>query len=312
MRHSRLCAVLAAALAAATLAPAHAQTAEQLAPRVSKLEGEMRAVQRKVFPGANKDLIPEISTQVAPVEAAGSPATSPVADLTARVDGLEREVRSLTGTVETLQFKQRQLEEALNKFRADAEYRLGAIEGGGHPAPDTAAFAPAVDATISSGPTPRGGKTTTKPDIVKPDTAKLDTAKADPKVDPVEAAWRQAYAPVAAKDWGKADPALLDFLATYPKAPRAASAQYWLGRSYMAQGQSAQAAKAFLDGYQKYPKSDRGADSLIGLGGALTALKKPAEACKAYNELHAVYGSKLSASQKDAASKARATAKCDS
>jgi TolA-binding protein len=79
----------------------------------------------------------------------------------------------------------------------------------------------------------------------------------------------------------------------------------------MAQGQSAQAAKAFLDGYQKYPKSDRGADSLIGLGGALTALKKPEQACKAYNELQAVYGAKLTASQKDAVAKARTTAKCD-
>ena len=44
---------------------------------------------------------------------------------------------------------------------------------------------------------------------------------------------------------------------------------------------------------------------------ALTALKKPEQACKAYNELQAVYGAKLPASQKDAVAKARTTAKCD-
>ena len=296
-----LTAGLAALLAGA---PASAQTAEQLAPRVSKLESEMRAVQRKVFPGGDKGFVPEIAPPAAaPPETVGSPATSPVADLTARVDGLEREVRTLTGTVETLQFKQRQLEEALAKFRGDAEYRIGALETGARPAADAGAVvAPAAKP---------GAKAPVKADTAKVDAAKTDAAKPDPKLDPVEAAWRQAYAPVAAKDYAKAEPALLDFLSTFPKAPRAASAQYWLGRSYMAQGQSAQAAKAFLDGYQKYPKSDRGADSLIGLGGALTALKKPEQACKSYNELQAVYGAKLTASQKDAVAKARTTAKCD-
>ena len=301
MRRSLLSAMLVAALASATLS--NAQSAEQLAPRVSKLESEMRAVQRKVFQGNSKDLVPEITASATPDTAAGSPATSPVADLTARVDGLEREVRSLTGNVETLQFKQRQLEEALAKFRADAEYRLGAIEGGNHPAPDAGAAAAVAEPTVATRP---GKPVSTKSDIIKP-----DTAKTDPKLDPAEATWRVAYAPVAAKDWDKAEPALLDYLAANPKAARAPSAQYWLGRSYMAQDKPAQAAKAYLDGYQKYPKSDRGADSLIGLGGALTALKKPDQACKAYNELQAVYGTKLSTSQKDAVTKARATAKCD-
>ncbi|HPU14661.1 MAG TPA: tetratricopeptide repeat protein [Polymorphobacter sp.] len=309
MRTSLSCKLLLGAALAALFAgvPASAQTVEQLAPRVSKLESEMRAVQRKVFPGGDKNLVPEITTPAAaPVETVGSPATSPVADLTARVDGLEREVRTLTGTVETLQFKQRQLEEALAKFRGDAEYRIGALETGARPAADVAP----PPAAKPGAKTPAKGDTA-KADTVKADAGKTDAAKTDAKLDPVEAAWRQAYAPVAAKDYAKAEPALLDFLSAYPKAPRAASAQYWLGRTYMAQGQSAQAAKAFLDGYQKYPKSDRGADSLIGLGGALTALKKPEQACKAYNELAAVYGAKLTTSQKDAVTKARATAKCD-
>jgi TolA-binding protein len=79
----------------------------------------------------------------------------------------------------------------------------------------------------------------------------------------------------------------------------------------MGRSQPAQAAKAFLDGYKNYPKSDRAADSLLWLGNALTALKKPDQACRAYNELETVYGAKLTAAQKDAATKARATAKCD-
>jgi tol-pal system protein YbgF len=295
-------------------APVHAQT-DTLTPRVTKLEGEMRAVQRKVFPGgAMQTVAPEAVPTPPPPEPGGTPATSPVADLTARVDGLERQLRTLTGDVEALQFKQRQLEDQLAKFRADAEYRLGGLEAGKAPA-DAAPLSakPGKPETLKPDTAkPDTGKTAaTKPGATKADAARPDAAKTDPGMEPVEAAWRAAYAPVAAKDYDKAEPALLDFLSTYPKAPRAASAQYWLGRTYMGRSQPAQAAKAFLDGYKNYPKSDRAADSLLWLGNALTALKKPDQACRAYNELETVYGAKLTAAQKDAATKARATAKCD-
>lgn len=293
-----LAAVLAVAPAAAqTVSPAQVQGLDK---RVGTLESEMRAVQRKVFPGGDaKYFPPEMTPEAAPAAApAGTPAASAITDLTVRVDALERQLQSLTGAAEKNEFRIRQLEEALAKFRADAEYRLTAVETGARPA-DAAAPAPA--------PAPAAAKPGTKPPA---EPAAKPEAKSDPNLDPVEAAWREAYAPVEAKDYAKAEQTLPAFIAANPKAARASSAQYWLGRTFMAQDKFAQAAKAFLDGYQKYPKGVRAPDSLLWLGNALIALKKPDQACRSFNELDQVYGAKLSAALKTAATEARAKAKC--
>ena len=288
-------------LAALTLAvPALAQDLPDpalTARRVGALEAQMRAVQRKVFPGGDpKFFTPDIAPAAAapPPEAQGNPASAPLADLNGRVDALERQLRSLTGQVEENQNAVRQLTDQLTKLRGDAEFRLNALEGGARPAviPDATAPLPLPTAKPA------------KPLAAKPD-AKPVTG------DPVEAAWRAAYAHYTAKEYDAAETGFTDFLAANPKATRAASAQYWLGRSYAAHNSSAQAAKAFLDGYQKYPKGDHAADSLIGLGNALTALKKPDQACRALNELQSVYGSALTPVQKTQAARARTAAKCE-
>lgn len=273
-------------------APVAAQTDPTvLGKRIGSLEAQMRAVQRKVFPGGDpKFFEPEIAPEAAPAAVpVGTPSTSPITDLGVRVDALERQQRVLTGQVEEGQFKLRQLEEALAKFRGDAEFRLNAIEG--------RAGTPALQGAAQ----------------VQPDPAPAPAATGDTLAPPPptpEAQWRAAYALYVAKDYAKAAAAMQDFLAANAKSPRASNAQYWLGRTYMAQTQHAQAAKAFLDGYQKYPKGERAPDSLLWLGNALTALKKPDQACRALNELQSVYGERLTPALKDAAAKSRTAAKC--
>ncbi|QYE36062.1 tol-pal system protein YbgF [Polymorphobacter sp. PAMC 29334] len=279
--------------------PAFAQD-ERLDKRVGTLETQMRAVQRKVFPGGDpRFFTPEIAPATsAPAEPIGTPASSALADLTARVDALERQQRTLTGQVEEAQFKLRQLDETLTKFRGDTESRLTAIEG-----PKTTA--PAADAAPVAAPDAAVAppiRTPAKPPA-KPEVAATPAS--------IEDTWRAAYALYVAKDYSRAETAMQDFLTNNPKSARASNAQYWLGRSYMAQDSFAQAAKAFLDGYQKYPKGDRAPDSLLWLGNALAALKKPDQACRSLNELESVYGETLTPALKSAAAKSRKDAKCD-
>lgn len=282
-------------VALATAMPVFAQDADPtLGRRVGKLESEMKAVQRKVFPGGDPRFFePEIQP-AAPVQAenVGNPASAPLTDLTARVGELEGQLRTLTGQVEANQFKLRQLEEAQAKFRGDAEFRLNALEGGAKPA-DPAATATPAPAEDEAAPPVR---TPAKPVAIAPTT--------------VEGQWKAAYALVVAKDWPAAETSLTDFLSANPKAARASDAQYWLGKTYAAQKSHAAAAKAFLDGYQKYPKGVRAPDSLLGLSQALIDLKKPAQACQSLGELDAVYGAKLSPALKAQADKARLSAKC--
>ena len=281
-----------------TTAPASAQDGDPaLGRRVGKLESEMKAVQRKVFPGGDARFFePEVQPAApAPAEPVGNPASTPLTDLTARVAELETQLRTLTGQVEADQNRLRLLEEGLAKFRGDAEFRLNAIEAGAKPAE------PATAAPENTPPPPpvRPGRTPLKP------SPEPTPASAGP-----EAQWRAAQALVTAKDYPGAETALGDFLAKYPKSTHASEAQYALGKTYAADKQHAEAAKAFLGGYKTYPKGPRAPDSLLGLAQALIDLKKPAQACQSLGELDAAYGDRLTPALKAQAAKARATAKC--
>ncbi len=304
--------------------PASAQSGEPIDKRVGQLESQMKAVQRKVFPGGDKRFFePEFPATDAAAPAAGAPATSPIADLTTRVDALERQLQTLTGQVEQATFKARQNEEAMTKLRADTEFRLGALEGGAKPAPAAVADdePPVPPAKVT---TP--AKTSTKP-VAKtpPVTVSADAGTTDamppsapkPKAAPpaptsAEGAFQAAYALYQTKKYDEAETALQAFLTKYPNTPRASHARYWLGRTYMAQHLPAQAAKAYLENYNSLPKGARAPDSLLGLGGALVELKKPEQACEVYGELDAVYAAKLSTDQKAQLTRGRAAAKCKS
>src|SRR3712207_6226554 len=123
--------LVAAILLASAAMPAIAQKAVPVDKRIDKLEQEMRAVQRRVFPGGNVE--PEIRPAQPIAAPAGVPAGSPVADLTARVDALEAQLATLTGQIEQNGFRVRQMEEAMNRFQADTAARLAQVEARGAP-----------------------------------------------------------------------------------------------------------------------------------------------------------------------------------
>lgn len=297
-----LAAMLLGTTLAATAASAQDVDPVRLDKRVSRLEGEMRGVQRKVFPGGGDKpyFEPEISAPAAAAPVAiGTPATEPLLDLAQRVGGLESQLRTLTGQIEALQFKQRQLEDVQTRMKGDIEFRVTALEAktGGIAAatPDAAAAAapaPALPAKPGARPAPA------KPDVVaRPATP--------------DAAWKAAYGHVIAKDWPATETAMADFIGAFPKSPRLPQAQYWLGRSHAERGQNAEAARAYLELYKTAPNSDRAPDGLIGLAGALNGLKKPKDACRVLGELDQVYGAKLAKPQQAEAKALRSRAKCE-
>lgn len=296
-------ALIAALFLTGVAAPASAQQpAPALDSRVGKLEKEMRAVQRKVFPGANPQFFePEIAPPQPSAAPGGTPATSPVADLSGRVDTLEQELARMTGQIEQNTFKLRQLEEALAKFKGDAEFRLNALEG--HPTAPAPAPAPA----------PGGSASLPAPPIAAPPPPVAAPTPSAPTAaigDPAEDAYLAGYRLWEAKKYSEAAAALKALVAKYPKHKRASYAQNLLGRAYLDDGKPAMAAEAFYANYQKMPRGERAPDSLYYLGLALTQLKKPTEACKVYDELQDVYGATLSDYLKTRVAKGRTDAKC--
>ncbi|MEY2882950.1 MAG: hypothetical protein RL490_674 [Pseudomonadota bacterium] len=296
--------LMPALLLVATPIVAQTPDATMIDKRVGKLESEMRAVQRKVFPGSESRFFePEIAAPQAPPPAVGNPATAPLTDLSDRVGELERQLRTLTGQVEAAEFKLRQLEEAQTRQRADIEFRLNALESGAA-RPSAAAGAALATGNVDPSSAKPNTKPATKADIgkaTKADTVKPATA---------DAAWKLAYANVVAKDWPATEAAMTSFIGDWPKSTRLPQAQYWLGRSNAERDQHAEAARAFLKVYETAPRSAQAPDSLLGLAEAMIGLKKPKDACRVLGELDSVYGEKLTADQKSDALAQRKRAKC--
>jgi len=272
--------------------PLLAQTDPGLTKRVDRLEREVRAVQRKVFPGGGDnqffeaDIQPEVT---APPPIAG--ATAPIADLTARVDALESQLQALTGQTEQNAYQIRQLDEQVKKLVADAEARAQA-EAPIAPPP----VSPTLGETTSTSAPPASDRAAA---IQRPSSG-----------DAFEDGYLYGYRLWEAKLYPEAQIALKEVADKFPDHRRASFARNLLGRAYLDDGKPAQASIAFYDNYEKDRKGERAPDSLYYLGVSLTQMKKLPDACKVYDELQDVYGATLSATLKDRVAKGRIQAKC--
>lgn len=291
-----------AVILAGVATPALAQSG--LDGRVGKLESEMKAVQRKVFPGgAGTYLEPQVRPAPSTPEEIGAPASSALYDLTQRVSSLEAQIASMTGQIEQSQYRLRQLEDQFTAYKKATDARLsrdaaapageGTLPENGPvvPPPPRAAATPAAGAT--------GGRAAQVAAVEKPVTGQAD-----------EDAYLYGYRLWAAKLYPEAADQLKKVVATYPKSRRASFAQNLLGRSYLDDGKPSLASIAFYDNYKKMPDGERAPDSLYYLGQALTKLNKPADACKVYGELLDVYGDRVGQGMKDDVARARTSAKC--
>lgn len=274
--------------------------------RVDRLEREMRAVQRKVFPGgAGQTVEPQIAPPLQQGEAPGTPATSAVADLTARVSALESSVASMTGQVEQTQFKLRQLEDAFTAYKRSTDARLTALEG-------TATALDNEAAGAATGSTrPPATRPATGGPAVPVATVPVASVERPSTNDPAEDGYVYGFRLWQAKQYDAAIAELRQVVQKYPKHRRASYSQNLLGRALLDQGKPAMAATAFFESYQKMPNGERAPDSLYYLAQALVKMKKPAsEVCKVYDELEQVYAERLSAAMKMDVATGRSAAKC--
>jgi TolA-binding protein len=314
---------LSVGLLLASLGSATSAQAQQagLDGRVDRLEREMRAVQRKVFPGGGGATVDPQITAPDVIQAPGSPSGGALADMTARVSALETGVRSVTGQVEQATYRVRQLEEAFNAYKRTTDARLKALEDGASsigPVPGAAPGSSAAPPATGGGPVTR--PTTPKPATPKPvpaaapDPVRAATVKSVERPatgDAAEDGYTYGYRLWQAKFYPEAAAELKAVADKYPKHRRASFAQNLLGRAYLDDNKPSLASLAFYDSYKKYPDGERAPDSLFYLGKALVVLKKPnADVCKVYGELLDVYGTKISASMKADIDRDRAAAKC--
>ena len=299
---------------------AHAQTA--LEARIDRLEREMRAVQRKVFPGgAGATVEPEITSPTID-DGTGGGSSSPVADLTQRVAALEAQLSTLTGQVEQSQYRIRQLEDAFAAYKRTTDARLKVLEDNASAIPPAPGPAAENNTVIEpSRPSTRPATTpvttinppanTPKPAATGSRASQVAAIERPNSGDGAEDGYVYGFRLWQAKLYPEARKALEEVVTKYPKHRRASFAQNLLGRAYLDAGAPSLAAVAFYQNYKTNPSGERAPDSLYYLAQALTQLKKPpAEICKVYVELTQLYGDKLSEEMKAGVAEGRMRNKC--
>lgn len=272
-------------LLAGVAAPVAAQRGETVEQRVNRLETQLRAVQRRVFPNGNVE--PEIGGPAA-AGPGGNLSGDAIASLAGRVDALEAQLRTLTGQVEESGFRTRQLEQQFGQLRTDLGARLDRLEPAARP-PETRPEPAAVSEPPQARPRPA------------PSSA--------PSNDGAEDAYNAGFRLWDARRYEEAQAALEASAVRYPNSRWTSWMRNLQGRAYLDDNKPATAARILLANYQDNPQGERAADSLLYLGQALTRLNRRPEACRVLDELARVYPAMRAAVRSEVPA-ARRAARC--
>ena len=268
--------------------PAHAQSDDA---RLRKIEAEIRALQRTVFPGGDgrfftpENITPDASSRPTTT---GTPATSAVTDILVRLDAIEAQVARLTA----------QAEENRNMLMG-VNSRLDALEA-------------AEAAAVVAEQTPpalieRSPSTSTQPaaqpsgPILPPPPEDIPAGPSDERLAAVQAIakpqtddagddeYSYGYRLWNAGFFPEAQQQLALFVEKYPDHWRTTYGRNLLGRAYLDDGKPREAATWFLQNYQANKQAERAPDSLLYLAESMIALEDTRRACIALAEFGDTY-----------------------
>ena len=290
--------------------------------RIRRLESEIRALQRAVFPGGNgRYFPPEVDTAAGQQQAqpVGTPSNSALTDVLARLDALEAQLARMTAREEENANEIAQLRTRLDETVAAGEAeQIGetavAQRSGPIPLPNSApsgsqaATPPARTAAATPAPAPARASTSTPAPATARNAAATPAAATPAAGRPTAArvAAVQAIAKPATDDAGddeytygyrlyeagyfpEARQQLSLYLQKYPSHARVSYARNLLGRSFLDDGQPREAATHFFENYQKDKNGARAADSLLFLSEAMVAIGDTNRACIALAEFGESY-----------------------
>lgn len=302
---------LLAVLSLTFAAPALAQTASDADIRIRKIESEVTALQRVVFPGGDARFFPQLQSGQAATVAPGSPAGTPSTDMLARMDSLEGQVARLTAQVEEDHNRLQKMDArmaALEAGKPDAasstNTNLAAMGAGPKPAPVSAAIVPAATT-----------KPAVKPAVVAdPSARRLALVRAVEKPSTRDAGdddYSYGYRLFEAKFFPEAEQQLKLFLQKYPKHTRTSYARNLLGRSYLEDTNAREAAGWFLQNYKLEPQGDRAPDSLLYLAESMRQLGDTKRGCVALKQFSSTFPAESTGRLQSQYDATRRGLKCD-
>ncbi|WGD28685.1 tol-pal system protein YbgF [Ancylobacter sp. WKF20] len=237
------------------------------------------------------------------------PADDP-GNVSTRVDRIENQLRTLTGQIEELQYRNQQLEQQIKALQSEIDFR----SPGGAPPPAAGAavprapaadpsagrrtdvFDPNAQAGAPGAPRPLG---TTAPSGAVSGGAgtPMDLGQLSGQVAaggaPVGATqpptsspkdlFDLAYGYMLRQDYAQSSQTFEQFLKLYPNDRAAPDAYYWLGETQYQRKTYKEAAQNFLKVSTDYPNAVKAPDALLRLGQSLAAIGEKDAACATFN-----------------------------
>lgn len=274
---------------AAGLVPSTAAAQDDEA-RLRRIESELRALQRAVFPGGSgRYFTPEVDTaqpQQPQTPNVGTPSSTPLTDVLARLDALEAQLSRLTARQEENANQLAKLESELKEAReAQATPQVavtpppaGVIQVPPASRPATAAATPTPTPAPAAPSRPSAARLAAVQAIAKPSTGDAG----EDEYSYGYRLWEAGFHPEARQQ-------LSLFLQKYPDHRLVSHGRNLLGRAFLDDGKPREAATQFLENYQKDKNGARAADSLLYLSEAMVGIGDTDRACIALAEFSEAY-----------------------
>jgi tol-pal system protein YbgF len=245
-----------------------------------------------------------------------------------RINRLEDELRQANGRIEELENAQHRLEDQLQKFRQDVEFRFGAHSGEGSPAPVAAATPPAagletaapmkpkradafdpnaepnapgaphqLGTTLPSAPLPRASAAAGPPLELGHARPPAPPAASGPTIvgsgvamlDAPREQFGVALQAFQAGEYAQAEQEFKAFMAANPAHRLTPDAIYYIGETYLQRSRPREAAENYLKVTTSYAKSAIAPASMVRLGQTLAALGNSEQACATFGEFDKRY-----------------------
>lgn len=311
---SALAVVLLGSTQVALVTPAFAQDTMAEA-RIRKMEAEIRALQRQVFPGGDgKFFTPEIGSAQTATATPNAPASTPVTDLLTRMETLETQLQRLTAQVEQTSNRVSLIEARLGPAPTDAATTTVTVPTTATPTAAVVTPTPAPAVTPTPTPTPKPAAATPTPAATGPASAqRVAAVRAIQKPatnDTGDDEYSYGFRLWEAKFYPEAQQQLKMYVDRYPRHSKISYARNLLGRAYLDDGKPRDAATWFLQNFQSDKTGARAPDSLLLLADSMRQLKDTSRACIALAEFAETYASEAAGRLKSQYDATRNGVKC--
>ena len=210
-------------------------------------------------------------------------------DLMQRFDQIQRDMQRLIGDIEVQSHELKRMKDQQKKLYSDIDQRLRKLEQSGVSKSPAVGGAPGSPVPVAPAAGLSAGSQSAAQTAPAQQAAPPPSQMSEVERNVARSAYERAFNLLKQGRYELAIPSFKAFLETYPDAPYADNAQYWMGEANYAQKRYKSALKEFQKVIDKYPNSPKRADAMLKIGYTHDELGNKKLAMQALNSIVTSY-----------------------